>query len=251
VRLELTGEALPAQAPDTPETPSLIVRLARSSDRVVAGAAAAVLAGESARRAANENGSLAGTGLPAELHHRLVWWVAAAVRERAVGEAAGEVAALDRALAEAAARNLAAHDEGERLEAAAMRLATAIDAGGDELPVLIVEAIRDRRLPSFVALLAHALGVPYELVRELVLEPAGDRLWLLLRALEVPRDAVAAIGYALSEADPRRDVESFAEMLDTIVGIEPEAARNAIAPLRLHPDYRAALHALVTAERRR
>lgn len=248
VRVELTAAAIPVQAPDDPDTPSLLVRLARSPDRVVAIAATAVLGGESHRRAADERGVLAGTGLPAELHHRLVWWVAAAIRERDVVAAGEALPALDRALAEAAMRNLAAHDEGERLEGAAMRLAAAIGAQTDELPALIVESLRDRRVALFIALVANALGVSYELVRELVLDPAGDRLWLVLRALDTPRDAIAEIGYLLSEADPRRDVEAFADTLDAVASVEPEAARSAVAPLRLHPDFRAALLALDTAE---
>jgi hypothetical protein len=96
----------------------------------------------------------------------------------------------------------------------------------------------------FIALLGHALGVPYALARDLVLDPAGERLWLALRALEIGREGVAQIGYALSEADPRRDLEKFADTLDTIAGIAPAEARAALAPLKLDPDYRAALIAL-------
>jgi hypothetical protein len=250
VRLELASEALQPQAPGRPETPSLIVRLARSSDRVVAQAAAAVLAAESMRQADREGGPPKGTGLPIELHQRLVWWVTAAVRERAAHNESDH-AALDRALAEAAMRNLAAHDETHRLESAVMRLASAIAPDADELTPLILEAVRDRRLALLTALLADALGAPYELLRELVLDPGGERLWLVLRALELPRDAVAEIGYRLSEADARRDVEVFADALGAIASVEPEAARIAVAPLRLHPDYRAALRALGAAEDRR
>jgi len=243
IRAEMIGAALPFAASD-PDSASLLARLAQSSDRVVAGAAAAVMAGESQRRAAADGGSLPGTGLPAPLHARLLWWVAAAMRERLAEDAGERLPALDRAIAEAALRNLAMRDDNDRLEAAAMRLAAAIDAQGDELPALFDEALRDRRVALFAALLGHALGVSYELARELVIDPAGDRLWLALRALEMPRDLIARIGFLLCEADPRRDVEIFADTLEIIVAVDAEAARVAVAPLRLHPDYRAALLAL-------
>ncbi len=243
VRADQIAAALPNEAPGEPDTPSLLVRLTESPDRVVAGAATAVLAGESHRRAPAEGRPLAGTGLPASLHGRLVWWVAAALRARALSETVGDPDALDRAIAEAALRNVTAYDDGDRVETAAMRLSAAIDAQADELPALLDETLRDRRLPVFAALLAHALGVGYDLARDVVLDPAGDRLWLVLRALELPRDAIARIGYALSEADPRRDLEDFADMLDVIADIPPEVARTAVAPLRLHPDYRAAVMA--------
>ncbi len=242
VRQELVGSALPMSAPDDPERPSLINRFVQHPDRVVAAGAMAVLIAESRRRGNPETGQFQ-TELPAELHHRLVWWVAAALRERVDGT----IEALDRALSEAAQRSLAAYDEGDRLEAAAMRFAAAIDAQPAELPQLLVEALGDRRIVLFIALLGHALGVSYVLARDVALDLAADRLWLALRALDISREGVAQIGYALSEADPRRDLESFADTLDAIASIPAAEAREALAPLKLHPDYRAAVIALERA----
>ena len=240
VRQELMGAALPMHAPDDPERPSLINRFVQHPDRVVAAGAMAVLIAESRRRGNPDAGQFTRTDLPAELHHRLVWWVAAALRER-VGESGD---ALDQALSESAQRSLAAYDEGDRLEATAMRFAAAIDAQPRELPGLLVESLADRRIVLFIALLGHALGVTYALARDIVLDSAADRLWLALRALDLGREPIAQIGYALCEADPRRDLESFADMLEAITAVAPQAAREALAPLKLHPDYRAAVVAL-------
>ncbi len=77
-----------------------------------------------------------------------------------------------------------------------------------------------------------------------VLDPAGERLWLSLRALDLPRSAIARLGFALCEVDPARDVEAFADELDVASSISAQAARDAIAPLGLPADYRAALLAL-------
>lgn len=250
VRLELLGTAMPVDAVAEADAPSLLPRLAQSPDRVVATAAAAVMIADSARRLVGERGRVTATGLPAALHARLVWWVAAAVRERLAGDG-GDMTAVDRALAEAALRNLAAHDEDDRLEGATMRLAAAIDARADELPALIEEVLRDRRLSMLAALLAHALGVRYELARELVIDPSGERLWLVLRALDLPRPVIARVGFHLCEADPRRDVEAFADTLDVIASVDAPTAAAAVAPLRLHPDYRAAQLALTLPAMRR
>ena len=242
-RQDVLAEALPVDAPEDPDRASLLARLIQHPDIVVAGAAMALLAAESRRRGETE-GLPTRTDLPAELHHRLVWWVAAALREP-IAEPAGEaLPALDRALVEAASRSVTAHDEGERLEAAAMRLAAALDARADELAPLLVEAIADRRPALFAALIAHALGVDYGDAREILLDPEANRLWLVLRALEVDRASIARIGLALSEADPRRDLDSFADALDDIAATPGADARAALAPLLLQPDYRAALLAL-------
>lgn len=250
VRQELLGASLPMTAPDDPERPSLINRFVQHPDRLIGTSAMAVLIAESRRRALPDTGTLAQTDLPAELHHRLVWWVAAALRERIALETDLGLDALDRALSEAALRSLAAYDEGDRLEAAAVRLAAAIDAQPAELGHLLVEALGDRRIVLFTALLAHAAGIDYLAMRAIVIDPAADRLWLVLRALDMTRDTVAQIGYALSEADPRRDLETFADTLDSIASITATEARAALAPLKLHPDYRAALIALERKRRR-
>lgn len=240
VRQDLLAGGMAVQAHDDPEQPSLLNRLAQQPDRLLAQAAAAVLVAESRRRSVPESGSLAQTDLPAELHHKLVWRTAAALRAGVTGPAA----ALDRALAEAAQRSLAAHDEGDRLEAAAMRLAVAIDARRDELPELMVETLGDRRVALFAALLAHALRIDFSAARDMIFDVASGRLWVALRALDFDRAAVAQLGVALSEADPRRSVENFAETLDAVMAVDPEEAREAIAPLLLPADYRAAILAL-------
>lgn len=249
VRAEAIGAALPMQGVADPDRPSLINRFVQHPDRLVASGAMAVLIAESRRRAGAERPQVAHAELPAELHHRMTWWVAAALRERACRTQDGPTDALDKALADAATRSLAAYDEGERLEAAALRFAAAVAPPPAELAELLGEALGDRRIVLFTALLAHALGIDYALAREIVLDPAGDRLWLALRTLDLDREQVARIGFALCEADSRRDLEEFAELLDPIVAITPDEARSALAPLRLHPDYRAAVSALSRAGR--
>ena len=245
VRHDLIAASLPIEVAE-PDEASLLARLAGVPDSIVASAASALLAAESRRRVANDLGSAGGSELPAELHHRLVWWVAAAIRD-------GLKAATresDRAITDAAERSLAAHDEGERPDAVATRLAKALDARPNELAAVLVESIGDRRLSLFVAVLAHALGIAFDQARSITLEPDGDRLWLALRALDMDRPTIARIGLALSEADPRRDIEAFADALDAIVSIGVEDARASIAPLALNRDFRMALRALARTDRR-
>ena len=237
VRHDLIAAALPV-APNghaaEPDEASLLVRLAAVPDRVVAAAARALLVAD----------SRAGVTLSAELQHRLTWWVAAAIRP------AADDADTDRAVAEAAVRSLGAHDEGERREAIAMRLASAIDARPDELSPLLLEALGDRRLSLFVAVLAQAAGLDFSQAQALVLEPEGERLWFALRAVQLDRPTIARIALALSDADPRRDIEAFADELDRIAAIDPAEARLALAPETLDPDFRAAIRALARTGRR-
>lgn len=233
-RQDLLIDLLPALPPDELGSASLLARLAGSADASVADAALALMAAEGRRRGLTDSNRLDRTELPAELHHRLVWWVAAAIREQLGPSTA------DRMIVEAALRALADHDEGDRLESVAMRLAATIDPQPAELATVLKHALGDRRVALLVALLGHALGVDYATMRQIVLD-GGEQLWLTLRGAGLDRATVARIGLSLCEADPRRDVEALADQLEAIAAITPDEARSALAPLRLHPDFRAAM----------
>lgn len=239
-RQDMLSAALIENAGHAGREVSLLVRLANCPDGVVSSAATAFLVSESHRRGATGGR----TELPPMLHQRIVWWVAAAMRERHPPSTA-----LDRALAEAAIRSVSAQDGSDRLEVVAGRLAAAIDARPEELGELLVDALGDGRAALFVAAIAHATELDYIQARAIALDPDGDRLWLVLRAHGLDRPTIARIGLALADADRRRDIEAFADDLDSIVAIETDGAARAIAPMRLHPDFRNALNALARSAR--
>lgn len=243
VRQDLLGEALLANRAPGTQT-ALLARLTDCGDGVVAAAASAYLLADSRRRAP---GTARRGDIPAALHRRLVWWVAAALRQARLAEEMQPAA--DRALVSAAQRSLSAHDDNDRLDTVAMRLAAAVDARQAELGPLLVEALEEGRAALFVAIVAHALAIDFAEARTLTLDPDGDRLWLALRSHGLDRATIARIGLALADADPRRDIEAFADELDTIAAIPVAAAREALAPLALHPEFRAALRALGRAHK--
>ncbi|MCU6452556.1 hypothetical protein LPN01_00520 [Sphingomonas sp. A2-49] len=236
VRCDLLAEGLPPAVAGSRQA-SVLVRLAEVDDPVVAAAARALLAADAGRRTASEAGGISPGRLSAERHHQLIWWVAAAIR-------GDDDVEIDHAIVLAAQRSLAAHDEGQRPEALAVRLAAAIDARPDEVGDLLIESLGDRRLVLFVAVLGRAIGLDFDATLGIVLEPEGDRLWLALRAAGLDRPSIARIALALADADPRRDIETFADDLDDIATVPDDAARSALAPLALHRDLRLAIDAL-------
>jgi hypothetical protein len=225
---------LPSGSPDESGA-NLLARLTTSADSQVAAAALALMTAEGRRRTFLDTGRLTHTELPAELHHRLVWWVAAAIREQLTG------AEADRALTEAAQRALGVHDEGDRVEGAAMRLAAAIDAQPGELAALLTHALGDRNAALFIALLALPLRLEFAVARHVMLT-RSEPLWLALRAIDLDRATIAQIGLALS-----KDVEAFADQLDAVAAVTPTEARATLAPLALPGDFRAAIAALAAA----
>ncbi|MBB3692222.1 DUF2336 domain-containing protein [Sphingomonas sp. BK580] len=241
-RIDLIDEALAAQrAPGS--SAALLAGLAESADGVVRARTVTYLVADSRRRLAHADRR---AELPAALHERLAWWVAAALRER-LGH--GVPPEVDRALSEASQRSIAAHDDAERVEAAATQLAGALDPAASALPQLMIGSLGESRTTLFVALLAHALGIEPAEARGLALDGESDRLWLALRALGIERHVIAQIGFVLCEADPQRDVETLPEALDRVVALTPDTAARAVAPLRLHRDFRAAVRALARSPR--
>ncbi|KQM65113.1 hypothetical protein ASE75_08720 [Sphingomonas sp. Leaf17] len=236
-RVELDGLAARlVPVATTQDGVSLLARLVDCPDAAIAAAAVDLFTHEARRRDAEAGPR---SDLPAELHHRLVWQVAAAVR--AVNAVLPD---RDRALAEAAWGCIAAHDEGDRVEAAAVRLAAAIDARPDELPALMLESLGDRRPALFVAVLARAAGMDFDQARGLVIDPAGDRLLCALRAIGIDRRAMAGIGVALAQADPRRDVDALADRIDAIMAMPVADCALALAPMSLDRDFRDAIRAI-------
>lgn len=240
VRQALIAEALPNES-IAGDAPSLLVRLTEAPDRIVAAAARGVLVAEGRMGIAGLEGEA--MVLPGDHYQTLVWTVAAALRQ-------GDDPAHDKALVQAVGRMLAAPDAEDHPFAATLRLAAAIDARLSELPDLLIESLSDRQLTLFIALLTHASGIDVDAVREIVLEPEGDRLWLVLRALELDRPTIARIGLSLCEADRRRDVEGFADTVAAIMAVSADDARRAIASLRLPRPLRQAMERLESVERR-
>lgn len=232
----LLAERLPAPIDEDPDRPALLARLAQSHEPAVASAARALAIAE-ARRRGDGLALAVEIDLPDAVVTRLAWHVAAALRAMTMPHGAG----VDAALATATVRTLAARDGDARMEAAAMGLARAIDASPEERAILLLDALGDQRLSLFCALIAYAAELELADVRALIVAPDDDRLWVVLRAIGLDRAALARIGYALCEADPRRRIEDFADRIDTIAAIDMHGADAALAPLRLPAVFRDAI----------
>lgn len=237
------AHALPAITNEADDQPSLLARLADHPDGVVADAATALLAAEARRRDAT-TGPASRNDLAAEEQHRLVWWVAAAIRRAFAPAEPREGEAFDRALTDAAERALAAHDESERAEACAARLVHVLAPAPSERSGLMSDALADRRVTLFIALLADALHCDYGAAAALVLDHGAARLWLALRAAGLDRAGVARIGFALAEADRPGVAEELADQIDAVMSFSEEGARAAIHGALLPPDFGTAIRAL-------
>ena len=190
--------------------------------------------------------------LPAELQHKLVWLVAAALRHYIVQQHG--LAAVDGAIEEEAAALIAGHDEGAILE-----------ARGDapRPPPARARPARRRRcsraslaegmLPLFIAGLATLTGLEHDAAWEVIADPRGRGPALLLRAAGVgrarppPRSCSSPTAAARSSRAPRATPPPPSSNCST-ASIR-RAPREVLRLWRADPGYRASVARISTRAR--
>lgn len=214
----------------------LVEALLSDSDPAIASAAMALVIAESRRFFVFDESAVPRSDLPADLQYRLVWWVAAALREYLTTTHAADPAQVDIAIMDVATASLSSHDEGETLESAAMQLALLLGERGWLDDDVLKSACLEGHMALFVAILAARAGFDFESARGMALPPYGERLIVLLKAVGVTREAAAAIVVALGADDVR--INDYMMAYDEL---ESAQAMEAIRPLKIDGGYRNAI----------
>lgn len=223
------------------EVSTLIEALLADADSSLSAAAMSLLIAESRRYYIFDDQALPRTDLPADLQYRLVWWVAAALRDYMIRLHGADPGQVDIALMDVASTILAAHDEGDTLEAAAMHLARLLGERGWLDDQVLKAACVEGRLALLIAILATRAGLDFDAAREMILPPHGDRLILLMKALEVERETAAAILLAMGPGDA-----GFSDAMNAFDTLVPVQAMEAIRPWQIDAGYRTAIASLAT-----
>lgn len=219
-------------------------------DPVLSAEAMAVLTARSRRFDRFGEPVFARTELAADQQHKLVWTVAAALRQYMVQHHEISSRDADRLIANAAGRALAGYDEGASLEAACQRLARRMDELGRLTDHNLGRTLEEGILPLFIAGIGQRVGLLYEPVWEVLSDPRGLGPAILLRAGAVGRNQAAAILLALgSGMTAGRDGELVEEQLDIFEGTDEPVARDVLRLWQVDPGYRAAVARLSTRNR--
>lgn len=221
-------------------------------DAAIASAAMALLIARSRRFDAFHDAAFADTELPADVQHRLVWMIAAALRHYMVERHGLDGAAADAAIAPVAGDLIAGYDEGDSFDARAARLVRALDRAGRLDDDVLVTALEQGLLPLFLAALALRAGFDPAATWEVLSDPRGRGPALLLRAAGVARDEAAQILLVL--ASPGRlfadaEGDAAAAQLDLFDATDPATAAGVLMLWRVDPAYRGAIARLSTRAR--
>jgi uncharacterized protein (DUF2336 family) len=188
--------------------------------------------------------------LPADLQHRLVWLVAAALRHYMVQQ--HRLAGVDGAIEQAASALLSAYDEGDAFEVRAMRLARRLHRAGRLDGALLARLLGEGSLPLFIAGAAIRAGLDHSAAWEVLSDPRGRGPALLLRAAGVERADAASI-LLLLNAHGRlfsgAEGDAAEEQLELFDGVDEDAARDVLKLWQADPGYRASVARLSTRSR--
>ena len=173
---------------------------------------------------------LAEAELPAEAQHRLVWQVAAALRDYVVASQAADLASIDAAIARAAEAALAGYDEGETLAGLARALARALHLRGrlDDGWIVAVTAYGEPALAA--AALSVRIGVEFAPAWDMMVDPDAGRLLLLCRGAGMAVEMAADLMLRLSTGE---DDDALADRLDAYGTLTPQRAYSALTLFRL------------------
>ena len=234
------------------EPDALLLELIRDGDERVAAQAMALLVARSRRFDRFQEPILAQTELPAELQHRLVWMIAAALRQYMVQQHPVSSREADSAIAEAAAAFIADYDEGGTLEAACLRLVRRLAQLERLEDALLSRMLEEGLLPLFVAAIGVRASLDYGSAWEVLSDPRGLGPAILLRAARFERNHAAAIFLILNSRGRMfsgQEGDATADQLEIFEATEESLARDILRLWQVDPGYRAAVARLSTRVR--
>jgi len=227
-----------------------LFELVRDADEEVAAEAMELVIARSRRFDRFQEPAMGQVDLPAELQHKLVWLIAAALRHYIVQQHG--LAGIDGAIEEEASALIAAHDEGAILEARAMRLARRLRQSGRLDGETLVRILSEGMLPLFIAGLATLTALEHGAAWEVIADPRGRGPAILLRAAGLAREDAAQI---LLLANSRGPLVSGAEagatetQLDLFDSLDQASAEDVLRLWRADPAYRASVARVSTRSR--
>jgi uncharacterized protein (DUF2336 family) len=227
-----------------------LFRLVRDADEELAAEAMELVIARSRRFDRFQEPVLAQVELPAEMQHKLVWMVAAALRHYIVQH--HHALAVDAAVEEAASAAIAGYDEGATLEARALQLARRMHRDARLNGDALARMIEGGMLPLFLAGLSTLCALDMAAAWEVLADPRGRGPALLLRAGGVDREDAARILFALNSRGPLlsgAEGDAAASQLELYDTMDRPSAQEVLRLWQANPAYRASVARLSTRAR--
>ncbi len=185
--------------------------------------------------------------LPKELARRMVYWVAAALRQALLDRFDIDPATLDDRLEPVVREESAEAVKEAEADKAADVLARALGSGRQLTPRLLLQTLRRGEIQLFEAMFAEMSGLRLRLITRIAYEPGGQGLAVVARGMGLNREEFATIFLLTRRA--RNQAATFApadlgRALEFFDRLSHAAAETVLTRWRRDPDYLFAIRSI-------
>lgn len=185
--------------------------------------------------------------LPAELARRLVYWVAASLRQALIERFEIDIDALDDRLEPVVKEEIAAAVAESEADSAAAVLSRALGDARQLTPRLLLQTLRKGEVQLFEAMFAEMCGLRLKLINRLAYEPGGQGLAVAARGIGLNREEFATIFLLTRRARAGQAGFAPAELgraLEFFDRLTHAAADTVLTRWRRDPDYLFAIRSI-------
>ncbi|MBI2254795.1 MAG: DUF2336 domain-containing protein [Proteobacteria bacterium] len=185
--------------------------------------------------------------LPADLARRMIYWVAAALRQALLDRFDIDSAALDDRLEPLVQETVAEALAEAEVDDASAVLARALGAGRQLTPRLLLQTLRKGEIQLFEAMFAEMSGLRLRLITRIAYEPGGQGLAVAARGMGLNREEFATIYLLTRRARNAQAIFAPADLgraLEFFDRLSHAAAETVLTRWRRDPDYLFAIRSI-------
>jgi uncharacterized protein (DUF2336 family) len=185
--------------------------------------------------------------LPADLARRMIYWVAAALRQALLDRFDIDPASLDDRLEPLVKDEVAEAVAEAASDDAAAVLARALGAGRQLTPRLLLQTLRKGEIQLFEAMFAEMSGLRLRLITRIAYEPGGQGLAVAARGMGLNREEFATIYLLTRRARNAQATFAPADLgraLEFFDRLSHAAAETVLTRWRRDPDYLFAIRSI-------
>jgi uncharacterized protein (DUF2336 family) len=185
--------------------------------------------------------------LPADLARRMIYWVAAALRQALLDRFDIDPATLDDRLEPLVKDEVAEAVAQAEVDEASAVLARALGAGRQLTPRLLLQTLRKGEVQLFEAMFAEMSGLRLRLITRIAYEPGGQGLAVAARGMGLNREEFATIYLLTRRARNAQATFAPADLgraLEFFDRLSHAAAETVLTRWRRDPDYLFAIRSI-------
>ena len=228
----------------------VIEALLKNKDADLSSQAMEYLVSESRRIDRYQEPLLSRDELPAQLAHKMYWWVSAALRKKIVTEFAVDPLVVDDLLQQATNRALVAHGAGDSAVAKAQALVRRMASNRELTHQFLLQSLRQQRIQVFVAGISELAQVDYDTAWQIFTDKRCESLAIMAKAIDVDRTDFTSMYLLLTKARDGAEMRSpgqlknILELFDTV---DQSTALGALQYWQQNKSYKMAIEELENA----